>query len=266
MTAARRLASLLVLLAPAFAGANERHFTYTYESATLPPGHKEIEIWSTPRIGRDSYFYRIDQRVEFEVGILDRWQASLYLNGMVQTSEVMPGVLESETELQGISIENKIKLLDPVADAVGLALYAEVGLGADETELEAKLILDKRLGSVHLAANLVGELELEAEGAAGMEVEMEKDIILEADLGASYFVASNFGIGAELRNRNVLHDGELEYSALFAGPVVSYATDDWWLAFTFFAQLPSLGGDISGDRVLTEHEKIEARLLVSFHL
>src|SRR5262245_34530149 len=76
----------LVLVPASFAAAlpaaygNERHFTYTYESAVLPAQAKEIEVWTTPRLGRDDYYARFDQRLEFEVGLTDRLQTSLYLN------------------------------------------------------------------------------------------------------------------------------------------------------------------------------------------
>jgi hypothetical protein len=264
----RRLAfALAFILVPALASANERHFTYTYETAVLSRGQKEIEIWTTPRIGRDTYFYRLDERVELEVGVTDRWQLALYLNATAQAAEVSPGVIATETEFEGVSLENKIKLMDPVADAVGLGLYAELGIGPTETEIELKLLLDKRLGNLHVAANLVGELELEAEGEMEeMEVELEREMALEIDLGATYFVTPAVGIGAEVRNLNVFAEGELEYSALFAGPVISYATEDWWLAFTVQAQLPSLAGHHSGSRVLDDREKVEARLLWSFHI
>ncbi len=266
----RRLARFLclpVLLVPAAAAANERHFTYTYETATLPAGDKEIEIWSTPRIGRERYFYRLDSRVEFEIGVTDRWMAALYLNGMTQTAETAPGVLSSASELEGISIENKWKLMDPVADAFGLGLYAEISLGPSETEIEAKLLLDKRVGDLHLAANLVGEMDLDAEGdAAARDVDLEQELAVEVALAAAWFVRSNLSIGLEARDLNAIGGGGLEYSALFAGPVVAYGAEDWWLAFTFVAQLPAVAGERAGERVLDQHEAIEARLLWGFHL
>lgn len=262
-----RTLPLAAFLFPAIAGANERHFTYTYETAVLGKGQKEVEVWSTPRIGREDYYYGIDSRIEFEIGVTDRWQLALYLNGTTQTAEVSPGVLESESQFQGFSLENKIKLMDPVADAFGLAFYGELGFGPSETEVELKILVDKRLGNLHLAANVVGELELEAEGkATEMEVELEREYALDVILGGTYFLQSNLAAGAEVRNHNVFAEGELEYSALFAGPVISYSTEDWWIAFTVLGQLPSIAGHHSGSRVLDEHEVLEARLLLSFHL
>ena len=43
--------TLLAAIATTPAGANIRRFTYTYESAVLPPGHTELEPWITWRAG-----------------------------------------------------------------------------------------------------------------------------------------------------------------------------------------------------------------------
>src|SRR5262245_5114486 len=84
------LASALLALAstPPRAEANERHFTYTYETAVLPQGAKELEFWTTPRLGREDYFARFDQRLEFEVGLTNRLQTSVYLNMDAVTQDV----------------------------------------------------------------------------------------------------------------------------------------------------------------------------------
>src|SRR4051812_33373099 len=128
---------------PRLATANERHFTYTYESAVLPQGARELEVWTTARLGRDQYFARFDHRLEFEVGLTGRLQTSLYLNFSGETAETAPGVRTSGMSYQGVSSEWKYKLLDPVADALGLALYGELLGSTDEFEFEGKVILDK---------------------------------------------------------------------------------------------------------------------------
>jgi hypothetical protein len=253
-------ASLAVL--PFTSSANERHFTYTYESAVLPPGAREVEVWSTARLGREGRYTRFDERVEFEVGLTERLQTSLYLN-FNSVSQRVGEEIQSTTNFDGISSEWKYKLKDPVADAFGLALYGELSLRPDEIELEAKLILDKRMGPVLLAANLVLENGFEF-GAT----ETEPVFLVEVVGGASYFLTPRLSLGLEVRNTNRFHEyTAMEFSALHAGPVVSYAADNWWLSFTVLPQLPALkrteGG---GALVLTEHEKFNARLLFSFHL
>src|SRR5438270_930703 len=77
----RAAVAVSILSLPAISLANERHFTFTYESPTLPRGHSEIEPWVTARFGRQQYFMGLDYRIEFEGGITDRLLGSVYLNG-----------------------------------------------------------------------------------------------------------------------------------------------------------------------------------------
>ena len=255
------LAFAFVCLLSRAADANERHFTYTYESAVLPAGGKEIEVWTTPRIGKEDYFVRFDERLEFEVGLTDQLMSAFYLNWTAVTADVAPDMRESVTEFSGVSSEWKLKLMDPVADAVGLGLYGELSGGTEEYEAEAKLIIDKQLGDLLLAGNLVlaNEWELEPEETATAQE-------VEVDLSAAYFIRPGLSAGVELRNHNEIVEGEWEHSALFFGPVFGYATDGWWAAVTILPQLPALKNEGDGSRVLDDLEKLEARILFSFHL
>ena len=259
----RLLTAALLLLTPGLAAANERHFTYTYESAVLPPGAREIEVWSTARLGREQLFNRYDERLEFEMGLTERLQGSLYLNLTGSTQRVGDELVRSAA-LQGFSAELKYKLLDPVADTLGLALYGEAGFGPDELELEAKLILDKRMGDLLLAANLVLENEFEYEVG-----ELEPEFTAELALGATYFLAHNLSLGVELRSVNPFPEGEgWEYSALYAGPTLAYSQEKWWLALSLLPQLPALKKPEGSTRsvVLEGQERFQARLLFSFAL
>jgi hypothetical protein len=264
-----RLPALLGLALCSAASANERHFAYLYETAILPPGGREIEVSNTLRLGRDQYYSALDHRLEFEFGVTEKVMSSFYLNWSNQSSKVAPGTVGSEFEWQGISNEWKWKLSDPVADPLGFALYGEVSYATEEFELEAKTLFDKKIGNLLLAANLSAEAEFET--GIG-ETEME-EIELEADLGASYAITPRFSAGLELRNHNEIaeesgsEEMEWEHSALFLGPNLSYATENWWVTFSVLPQLPALMKEEGGSMfVLDEHEKINARLLFSFHL
>lgn len=255
--------ALTLLAAPAL--ANERHFTFSYESAVLPEGAKELEVWATPRYLRDDYYGRLDTRLELEVGVSDTVMTAFYLNATGVTAETMPGVLASEAEITGVSNEWKFKHADPVADGLGVGSYVELTVGPAEFELEAKLLLDKKLGSLLLVANLIGELELEME-AEGGEIEAEPEGVIAATFGASWSLSEHLHAGLELVNENDLAHKKLQHSALLLGPVISYATEEWWVAFSVLPQLPALyhHGDATYD--LETHERVLARLLVSFHI
>jgi hypothetical protein len=264
-----RLPALLGLALCASATANERHFAYLYETAVLPPGGREIEVSNSLRLGRDQYYTALDHRLEFEVGISEHVMSSFYLNWKNESYKAGPGMIETEFEWQGISNEWKWKLSDPVADPVGFALYGEVSFGTREFELEAKTLFDKKIGNLLLAANLSAEGEYETFiGTTELE-----EIEVEADLGASYAITPHFSAGLELRNQNEIAEEsgsdefEWEYSALFLGPNLSYATETWWVTFSVLPQLPALMKEDGGSMfVLDEKEKINARLLFSFHL
>jgi len=250
-----------MLLAPLAASANERHFSYTYESAVLAPGERELEIWTTGQSGRESRYTRLDERIEFEMGLLNGLQTSFYLNLSAVAQDSGFGDLDKSTAVS-VSNEWKWRLLDGAVDAIGLGLYFEVTAGVDELELEGKIIVDKRIGNLLLAVNFVAEHEWEY----GLTT-TGKDLHLDGYLAASWFFTPRFSVGIEAWNANTISEGQWEFSALFLGPVVSYTGDGWWVTFTALPQLPAPrpveGG---GNKVLTDLEKFQARLLFSWRI
>ncbi len=265
------LRSSLLLCAALAAGtvsANERHFGYVYETGVLAPGAKELEVYNTWRAGREDYFSALDHRLSFEVGVADHLMTAFYLNMTNTTAGDASGDLVTAFEWKGFSNEWKLKLLDPAADALGLALYGEFTFNTTGFELEPKIILDKKAGHWIFAANLIGEFEFEAEAD---EMELE-EVAPDFTLGAAYELAKGFHAGVELRNHNVFlanasEELEHEFSALYAGPVVSYATESWWMTLTVLPQLPALAKEEGGSiLVLDDGEKLNARLLFSFHI
>lgn len=242
--------------------SNERKFGYTYQSMVLGKGNKELEIWTTARIGRDiPYFAAIDNRMEFEWGITNKLQTAFYIN-FRNVSEDKGSGMTNKFEFRGISSEWKYQFSSPSKNAIGFALYSEVGLNTDEAELEAKLIFDKRIKKNTFALNLVfeNEWELSSHGS-------ESEIALEGNFGWSYDISNSFSAGIEVRNHNEISEGEWEHSALFAGPVVSFSQPGWWATFTILPQVAALKGKTGNSNlVLDEHEKLEARFLFSFRL
>ena len=247
------------------ANASQRRFTYTYESGTLNRGQVELEPWTTFRIGKEDYYARIDQRVEFEFGLSNRLQTSFYLNMTAVTAQ-QDSSLGTEFEWGGFSNEWKLKLKDPVADAFGLALYFEWGASTSEVEVEAKVIADKRAGNWLWAFNGTIEPEFEFELEHGDEVEAENEMNFEFNLASAYFLSPSTSLGVEVRNHNlyVPEAGGMQHSAVFAGPVVSYASETWWATLTVLPQIAKLKGteaDEANNLVLDELEKLEVRLI-----
>src|SRR5262249_46515740 len=156
------------------------------------------------RSGRDYFYRRIDQRIEFEVGLTDKLQTALYVNAShisaasyIETSDgkILPDTtssgIESESEFS-FSSEWKWRITSPDANAIGFALYGELTCAPKETELEGKIILDKRVEKNVFALNLVGEMEWKAKVNLG-ETEMEKETVFETDLAYMHMLKPNFG-------------------------------------------------------------------------
>jgi hypothetical protein len=261
------LAALALLIGSAT--GDERHFGYVYETAVLAPGGRDLEVSNTLRAGREEYYSALDHRLEFEVGVADNLMTSFYLNMSNTTAANGSGGLTSDFAWGGFSNEWKWRLMDPVANPVGLALYAELTYATDGFELEPKILVDKRLGNWILAANLVTEFEYESQIDKAELEEIAPDVVL----GATCQLGKGFYAGVELNNHNAFiknaasGDLEHEFSSLYAGPVVSYTTPSWWVTLSVLPQLPALSKREGGSILeLDDGEKLNARLLLSFHL
>ncbi len=241
------------------AGANERLFTYTYETPVLQKGQVEIEPWFTSQIGRDHYYHRLDHRMELEWGLGKNVQTAVYLNFRAQAEDDGTEIVK-ETKFRGFSHEFKFALSDPVADPIGLALYAEYGIQAHEYELEGKVLLDKAVGPVLFAFNAVGEVEFKPQ-ADGADPEVEGKLIFL--FGASFRLSDHVHLGFEIRELNVFEHGETELALLSAGPALSIAGERAWFAATVLPQIVDLH---TKERNLENAEHIEARMLFGIHL
>jgi hypothetical protein len=269
----------VAFLASNLSFAGDREFAYTYPSNNLKKGQREIEVWNTLRTGREQFYNGLDHRLEFETGITNRLQSAFYINfgstaqfgkinngykldsGNTITPVTVDGVVRSVNF--GISSEWKYQLSDPVANAIGSALYGEISLSPEEVELEGKIILDKDFGNFYSAFNVVTELEFEKE-AKEKETDTElEETTLELDYGLNYHFSKRFALGLELRSHNIFEEGEFEHSAFFAGPALSYKSDNWWAVLGVMPQVTDFKG--SGPD-LDDHEQINARLLFSFML
>jgi opacity protein-like surface antigen len=249
------------------ARADERFFTYVYEADVLPKGEWEFEQHLTYRQGNpggDEQFdqYLWDFRSEIEYSPFERLSTALYLNFQQDTVEGRAAGLEgtSDFSFEGISLEAKYQLLNPVTDPVGLALYLEPTFNGNEIEFEQKVILSKNLGERWvLAANATVEQEWETE-----EGETEKESVFELSTGAAYRFTSHWSVGLEGRYRNVyegLGFDERLGTAWFLGPNIHYGSAKWWATLT---GLPQIAGSATGDdrdRDLVEHQKFEIRLI-----
>lgn len=254
--------AVLLLSAAGLTFSGDRNFTYTYQSSVLAKGHKEIEIWTTARVGRDLPFYSaIDNRMEFEVGLTNKLQSSFYLNFGNETQDGGSGKT-SKFLFEGISSEWKYQFSNPYTNNFGFALYTELGLNTDEIELEGKIIIDKKINKTSIALNLSAENEWVFSSSKTLT-----ELKLETNFGLTHSLSNTLSVGFELRNLNEIVEGELENSILFGGPAISYNTTGLWATLTLMPQLTALKGKTgSGNRNLKDFEKFESRLIFSLQI
>ncbi len=258
---------LLLIFISLTSKAQDRLFTYTYQSTVLNKGQRELEIWNTFRTGRDDFYARLDHRTEFEIGLGAKLQTAFYLNLTSKTKgtgEAGDKSLQTENEIS-FSNEWKLKLMDPVADPFGMALYGEYGIGSSEFELEGKLILDKKINNLTIAANAVYEAEFAPLYLNG-NLDWGQESKMEFYLALAYSLKPGFNLTLENSLKSVYADKTLEHSAFFAGPGFSWLLDNFWLNFTVMPQFFSFKGETNSTLNLNEYEKVQIRLLFSFTL
>ena len=268
---------VIVTLSNLTAKAQDRQFARTYQSNTLPKGATDIEAWATWRTGREYYYNRLDTRLEFEVGLTDKLQTALYFNTSYSAFGASIDTLGRipDTSVSGIfhdsefsvSSEWKWNIVNPSTHPFGFALYAEFGFSPGEFEIENKLIFDKRTPKSIWALNLVNEYEIKFEVEAGETIKEWEDKV-EIDLAYMFMLKTNFGLGMEVVNSNEIEEGNWNYSALFGGPTLYYAGDNYFLILNLLPQWANLHktDDAPNNLVLNAQERMEIRFILGFSL
>lgn len=225
---------LLSILPAACAFAGVRHFDFLYEAPTSAPGSVEMENWITWKRGSDPRFDQIDIRHEFEFGVTDKFQLSLYVADWNYHSPDNEGFTFSD-----VAVEAIYNLSNPVIDPVGLSIYQEIRAGDRLVEWESKVIAQKNYGRWIFAYNAT--LEAVWEGADLDEREGE----FTQAIGASYEISPRLSVGVELLHEFVFPDWKDEENIrnVFVGPNVSYRRGNWFVTTTALAQATDTSGE-----------------------
>lgn len=262
----RKIFLIIAILGFVKANAQDRVFTYTYQSGVLNKGQKEIEIWTTLANGRENFYKELQHRMEFEIGLGSKLQTSFYLNyGYSKAVIEVNGTQSLNSEVDyGFSNEWKLKLSDPVANRIGSALYFEYTLAPAETAFEGKFIIDKQTGNFVNAFNLVGEYviaKIFVPNGTKLKAENEHELNVELNYGLSYKVKDHLSIGLEAFNQNQIAKSKLESSVILLGPCISYSTNGFWINLACMPQIANLKG---GGLELKDHERLQTRLVFSY--
>jgi hypothetical protein len=230
--------------------ATERHFTFTYEVTTADKGELELENWVTWQFhrGRDGApsTNEFDFRHEFEYGITDRLQASLYFADWHINDH--PGG-DDRAHYDDAALEVVYRLSSPVTDLLGTAVYGEIRVGHELVELEGKILLQKNLGKWITAYNAV------LEGSWVDEHLEERGGEFAQTAALSYEINPRFTVGAEaLHEIDIPNWDRAEKSGLWSGPNASVRFGHWYVTITALARL-------SGDR---DEPHVQTRLIAGF--
>jgi len=262
----KTLFTLALAISSFFSFSQDRLFTYAYQSGVLDAGQHELEVWNTFRAGRSDYFRGLDHRTEMEFGLGHNIQTSIYLNVSGETAaETIAGVknLNSQTSFS-VSNEWKYKLLDPMADAFGFALYGEYTFGTSEQGLECKLIFDKKIDRMNYALNLVGEA-VQTANTNGVDVVYQTERVAEVNFSMAYQIQPTFHLTFEALNGNGFNpDGTLKHSVLYSGFGISWVNNTLWVNLTLMPQVYAFKGATDGNLNLTDNEKLQTRLAISY--
>jgi len=220
---------LLLALTVETSLAGARHFTYLYEAPTAAPGSIELENYATSLFG-DSRWSGLDFRHEFEIGLTNRLQASIYFANWDYDR------VEHAAHYDSASVEFIYNFTNPAADPLGFSLYQELGAGR-AFESETKLIAQKNFGPLILLYNFTVEAGWEGEGLGEGE--------LQQALGASYELTTRASLGVEILHQIVLPAWRRSESEtnFFAGPNFSYRGNRWFASVTGLRQFTNAEGE-----------------------
>jgi hypothetical protein len=283
-----RLLIVVFIMAIAFsAKAQDRFLAYTAQSNVLPKGTREIEIWYANKNGGYAFFNGNYMRTGFKMGFGKNFLAGYYLNYQSEAfifSEIDHGDHKTRLFDQNLTVENdisfslytKYKLLDPVANPVGLAIEAELQLGSNYINYIPKIILDKRFGQNYLALNVWAAIHRErqiekttdAPSTKAPQITNFVEPPIELDLAYLRFTKNNnIGFGFEARAHAEKTDfAGWEHVALFAGPAFHVRGDKWFFNFSAMPQIANFHKSwLAPDNlVLDEHQRFELRTMLGF--
>jgi hypothetical protein len=195
-TIAIALGGVATLAVAPTARANPRPLPFTYTYETLADGEMELEQYAdlTPvkalsaANGATAWYGATQFQTEFEYGITKRLELGLYVTLVPSAGNAFTNVPQM-TEGNGIKQRLRVRLAEEGRWPLDVALYGELVENEREIEIEAKIILQRRIGDLRAVANLWAEREYYFEN--------RRDWVLNPTLGLTYQVTPVFHPGVE---------------------------------------------------------------------
>jgi len=250
----------VVILVAALAGtasANPRALPFTYTTDTLAPGKAELEqtvdlvpLRGLGPTGRVDYYLPSVFQTELELGLADRLELALYFTfaPAVSTDVIAIGAAKLP-DSNGLKQRLRYTFAPQDEWPIDVGVYGELSENDHEFEIEAKLLLQKRLGKLRIAANLWAEYELYfAADASGRH---QRDLVLHPTLGATYELAPNLHLGIDswLRGEYPTNPAPAMRSfglgpEAYVGPAVMVAFEKVWWTVAIYARVTDIGHEV----------------------
>ena len=223
--------------------ADDQPFLTVYTTDIDSEGEREAEQWFGWKTGETGASYNeFLSRTEFEYGLTDNLQGSLYLNYSWARLRLHAPPFSSRTDsVTGVSGELIWRFLNDDFDPLGLALYLEPTWSSDEREIESKILLQKNFLNDRLRC--VFNVNFEDDWSRQNNRWLPGGA-LEFDTGVTYAVNPNVSAGLEFDNERsfeglILGGAAREQaSAFYLGPTINYETLPWKITLGAQAQLP----------------------------
>lgn len=252
------LAGIAVLGLSRAALADDQPFITLYSTDIDTAHEKELEqqlYFDAQKPGQA--YASILSRTEFEYGVTDDFQVSLYGNYGWERSHPHDPLGPADTTRQFfVSSEMIYRFLNVYFDPIGLAVYFEPSYGDKNRELEARILLQKNFfnDNLRLAANFNFEDKWNRED--GM---WTKESAIEFFAGAAYNITPDFSIGTEFNDENdfegLIGAGHNPSHNYYFGPTVQYVGLPFTVTLGVETQLPWAGNTVTRNGYAVDDER-----------
>ena len=181
------------------AAANPRPLPFTYQHEQLAAGESEIEQFvdfsptraSDGTTGELAWYGLTNYTTEFETGLTDRLELGLYLTLVPIPPADRFTAVPTGLESNGIKQRLRYSLAPSGLWPVDVSLYGELSENDHEFEIEAKILLQRRIGIARIIANLSAEQEFYYNGK-------EHDFVANPSLGVTFEASQRVQPGLEV--------------------------------------------------------------------
>ena len=185
--------ALILVFCARAAWADPHALPFSYPTASLPGGLSEIEqyvdlipLHASEASGAATTTLGSALVTELEYGLTDRLELGLY---MVFFTDPSATAGAPQLHFDGLKQRLRYRFADLGVWPVNLAVYGEVAEFSDEIELEAKVLLDRRVGRWQFIANLWAERAFHYSG--------QREWVANPTAGASFQIVPAFHVGVE---------------------------------------------------------------------